>query len=39
MKSVYNEIGLKEGKIVISEGVENFKKILKEKGSHFYLTT
>ncbi|WHX66062.1 hypothetical protein QNH26_20695 [Peribacillus frigoritolerans] len=35
----YSEIDLKEGKIVLSKGVENFKEIFNEKGSHLYLTT
>ncbi|MGG4508246.1 hypothetical protein ABEP00_15895 [Heyndrickxia sporothermodurans] len=35
----YNEIDLQEGRIVLSKGIENFKEIFNEKGSHLYLTT
>jgi hypothetical protein len=35
----YNEINFKEGKIILSEGIENFKEIFEEKGNHLYLTT
>ncbi|NNU88796.1 hypothetical protein ETC04_17175 [Geobacillus sp. MR] len=35
----YSEIELKEGKIVLSKGIENFKAIFNEKGSHLYLTS
>lgn len=35
----YKEIESKRGKIVLSEGIENFKSIFEEKGLHLYLTS
>lgn len=35
----YSEFVLKEGKIVISKGIENFKELLNESGLHLYITT
>lgn len=35
----YNEINFSKGRIVLSNGIENFKEVLEKRGPHLYITT
>ncbi|HDX9577091.1 TPA: hypothetical protein ROX88_000570 [Bacillus pseudomycoides] len=37
--TTYNCINMNAGKVILSQGIDNFKEIFEGRGNHFYITT